>query len=53
MREEWRGLARVNGEGIAVIRIKIVEIRRGKVQDKRQTFRAEGKSLLMVLGNCI
>lgn len=51
--EEWKGLAEVNGEGIVVIRIKIAEIWRGKVQDKRQSFRVEGKSLLMVLGNCI
>lgn len=40
---------------MTVIKLKIAETQRGKkkVQDKRETFKGEGKSLLIVPGNCI
>lgn len=39
------GEAGLDGEGIAVIRLKIPRIQRGKAQDKRSPFRAGGKEL--------
>lgn len=39
------GGAGLNGEGIAVIRLKIARTQRGKVQDKGPTFWARGKEL--------
>lgn len=41
---------------MTVIKLKIAETQREKkkkVQDKRETFKGEGKSLLIVPGNCI
>lgn len=52
-----RGLPHLSGEGMAAVRLKIPEMQRGKVQDKRQMGgEAAGlgaEHLLMVLGSCI
>lgn len=54
---ERGGLPHLAGEGMAAITLKIPEVQRGKVQDKRQmggeVAGLGAEHLLMVLGSCI